>query len=281
MFSHGSWTHGLVYQRRKDSGKMKRLLFCLLSFGLVLSAPLAFALAPEFGFDSADNLGDEDRPDAPWITYWYTLDGPITETGGFDPSSEIDWIDQGTGGALTEVELSTWDGLQKTLTTPVVLPDNGGTLNWTVGELDMTTDRNISVMLAGAGEDLTNIECYAVIVIGTSSAMTATMSPAHDDFAHIWINGEKIYANSAWTGGVTQVDYDVEVSLEKGRNVLLFRTGESGGGDYMGLHFDDATTAAIQVAPSSLTDAAGFLEQASVAVEPAGKLSTVWGDLKQ
>ena len=255
-------------------------MFCLLSLGLVLSAHLAVADAPDLGYDAANELNEDRGVDVPWITYWYTLDGPISDNGGFGPSSDVDWMEQGTNGALTDATLSTWDGLQKTLTTPVVLPDNGGTLNWTVAEIDPADENNMSHMV-GSEAAMDNFETYAVIVIGTPGAMTATMSPAHDDFAHIWINGEKIYANHNWTGGATFVDYDIEISLDEGRNVLLYRCGESGGGDYMNLHFDDVTTAKVQIAPSSLTNAAGFLAQASVAVEPAGKLSTVWGELKQ
>ena len=86
-----------------------------------------------------------------------------------------------------------------------------------------------------------NIDTYALIVIDSPSDMTSVMSPAHDDHAQVWINGEKWYNNSAWTGHVQQVDYNIEVELQKGANVVLYRVGESGGDDYFNLHFDDAT----------------------------------------
>ena len=64
-----------------------------------------------------------------------------------------------------------------------------------------------------------------------------TMYPAHDDYAQIWINGDKVYDNPNWTGAPTTVTDPTEVSLNKGSNVLLFRCGEGGGNDYFNLHF--------------------------------------------
>ena len=65
------------------------------------------------------------------------------------------------------------------------------------------------------------MDTYAICVIDAPEDMKAVMSPAHNDHAQIWINGEKWYNNSAWTGAAQQVDFNVEVQLQKGANVLL------------------------------------------------------------
>ena len=48
--------------------------------------------------------------------------------------------------------------------------------------------------------------------------MKTVMSPAHDDHAQIWINGDKWYNNTTWTGGAQVVNYNIEVKLKKGAN---------------------------------------------------------------
>ncbi len=59
-----------------------------------------------------------------------------------------------------------------------------------------------------------------------------------DDYAHIWLNGVKVYDNDVWTGGATTVTNPTDVNLGQGQNVLLFRCGEGGGSDYFNLHFE-------------------------------------------
>ncbi|HIE25973.1 TPA: hypothetical protein EYP66_01650, partial [Candidatus Poribacteria bacterium] len=72
-----------------------------------------------------------------WITKWWALDGPITNTGGFNASAAHDWLDEGTGGKLTQESVSKdLDGLAKTYGTKVNLPKNGGELGWTVITID-------------------------------------------------------------------------------------------------------------------------------------------------
>ena len=109
------------------------------------------------------------------------------------------------------------------------------------------------------------------------------MSPAHDDHAQIWINGEKWYNNSAWTGGAETVDYNIEVQLQKGANVVLYRCGESGGDAYMNLHFDDDTHKAVDIYPDKARDQKSFFDEVAgvLSVDPVGKLTTTWADIKR
>ena len=203
-----------------------------------------------------------------WITKWYGPDGNYENNGGFAASTlprvanqgfaaPRDLMAEGTGGKITDASLSTLEGLHLTRATEVAWDDNhGGTRGWTVFEIDPTDLYNMT--RGGPSDNITN---YGVIVIDAPRTMTAVMSPAHDDVGQIWLNGEKWYNNSAWTGGVTQVDYNVEIQLRKGANVLVFRCDQWPRQGYMNLHFDDATHDEVTIYPKDATDQQSFFDE--------------------
>ncbi len=212
---------------------------------------------------------DEDHSQVKtWITKWYGPDGNYENNGGFAASTlpgvayqgaaaTRDLMDEGTGGTITDASLSTLQGLLLTQTTDVEWGNNhGGTRGWTVFEIDPMNSDNMD--RGGPGDYITT---YGVIVIDAPRPMTAVMSPAHDDVAQIWLNGEKWYNNSRWTGGATWVRYNVEIQLRKGANVLVFRCGEWRGEGYMNLHFDNATHDEITVYPKNATDQQSFFDE--------------------
>jgi hypothetical protein len=205
-----------------------------------------------------------------WITKWYSMD-LVTNTGGHNASAAHDWLDEGTNGKITDASASTPKGLQTLKQIEVVnLPDNnGGELKWQVVTIDPVNSHNCG--------NLDNAEWYGIIVIKSPSKRETTMHPTHDDYAHIWINGEKVYDNPEWTTGATIVTHPTKVTLQKGENVLLFRLGESGGDDYINLHFE-ATDNDLKIVPT-MDDK--FFEYISMPVEPSGKLAKAWGDIKQ
>ena len=242
---------------------------------LIKGGPLAEAqllVNPENPADT--NHGD----DVPWITKWYGPDGNYTNNGGFPTSARIDLVSEGTGGKITDATLSTMAGLLLTEDFDVEWGnDHGGTRAWTVFEMapvNNNTDR---------GGPVDFYDTYAVIVIDAARDLTSIMSPAHDDHAQIYINGEKWYNNSRWTGGATSVSHNVEVKLQKGVNVLLYRCGDSQGGAYLNLHFDDATHDAVTIYPKDATDQQSFLDEIDhiASVEAAGKLTTTWADIRR
>ncbi len=247
--------------------------------GLIQGGPLAEDAHLEDPDPNDDSLREDHADVETWITKWYGPEGNYENNGGFQASAAIDIMDEGTGGKITDASLSTLDGLLMTQDIDVEWgDDHGGTRAWTVFEIDPADGNNMN-----RGGPADNIETYAVIVIDAPSAMTAIMSPAHDDHAHIWINGEKWYNNSRWTGAARTILHNVEVNLQKGANVLLYRCGESGGSAYFNLHFDDATHDAVAIYPKDATDKAGFFDEILplTAVEPTGKLTTTWADIKQ
>ncbi len=214
-----------------------------------------------------------------WIAKWYGLTGNYTENGGFGTSASMDLMSIGTGGEITDVSLSTISGLRKTRDTNVDWgAAHGGMRSWTVFTIDPNSGTNMD-----RGGPAGNFDHYGILVIDAPQNMTSVMSPAHDDHAQIWINGEKWYNNSLWTGNVKKVACNIDVDLKKGTNVLVFRCGEGGGSSYFNLHFDNATHAAVTIYPNTAADKDSFFAEIDsiLPVEPLEKLTTTWADIKQ
>ena len=229
--------------------------------------------------DPAGELNEDHSKNKNWITKWYGPDGNYENSGGFGASAPKDLIDEGTGGKLDQLKLSTVEGLNLTQTVDVEWKKgNGGPRGWTVFELDPADAHHMN-----RDGPIDNIDTYTICVIDAPKDMTSVMSPAHDDHAQIWINGEKWYNNSRWTGAALQVDFNIEVKLVKGANVLVYRCGESGGHAYMNLHFDDKTHAAVDIYPDKSNDQKSFFSEVAgvLAVDPVGKLATTWADIKR
>ena len=227
--------------------------------------------APELNEDHSDNKN--------WVTKYYGPDGNYEVNGGFGASAPKDLISEGTGGKLTQPKLSTIEGLKLTQTIDIEWKKgNGGTRGWEVFEIDPADSHHMN--RGGPGD---NIDTYGILVIKAPEDMKAVMSPAHDDHAQIWINGEKWYNNSRWTGAVQQVDFNIEIDLQKGGNVLVYRCGESGGDAYMNIHFDDKTHDVVDIYPDKAVDQKSFFREAAgaLAVDPVGKLATTWAEIKQ
>ena len=246
---------------------------------LIQGGPLAEDALLEDPDPNDDSLREDHSDVETWITKWYGPDGNYENNGSFQVSGPMDFIEEGSGGQLTQTSLSTMAGLLMTQDIDMEWgDDHGGTRAWTVFEIDPADGNNMN-----RDGPVDNLDTYAIIVIDAPSDMTAIMSPAHDDHAQIWINGEKWYNNSRWTGAARTILHNVEVNLQKGGNVLLYRCGESGGSAYFNLHFDDATHDAVTIYPKDATDKQGFFDEIAplTAVEPAGKLTTTWADIKR
>ena len=247
--------------------------------GLIEGGPLAEDAHLTDPDPNGDDLREDHADNENWITKWYGPDGNYENNGGFQASALVDLMDEGTGGKITDASLSTLAGLLMTQDIDAEWgDDHGGTRAWTVFEIDPADGNNMN--RDGPAD---NIDTYAVIVIDAPKDMGAVMSPAHDDHAHIWINGEKWYNNSRWTGAARTILHNVEIELQKGANVLLYRCGESGGSAYFNLHFDDATHEMVTIYPKDSTDKGSFFDEILplTAVEPAGKLTTTWADIKR
>ncbi len=224
-------------------------------------------------------LNENHAAEKTWITKWYGPEGNYENNGSFQASAPKDLIDEGTNGKLTQISLSTVAGLQKTKTIKMAWDkEHGGTREWTVFEIEPANGDNMN-----RDGPVDNIDTYGIVVIAAPEDMKAVMSPAHDDHAQIWINGEKWYNNSEWTGAAQEVDFNIEVQLQKGANVLLYRVGESGGSAYLNLHFDDNTHRVAKIYPDKSDDQDSFFKEVAgvLAVDPVGKATTTWADIKR
>ncbi|HIE25975.1 TPA: hypothetical protein EYP66_01660 [Candidatus Poribacteria bacterium] len=242
---------------------MMRIKFLLFSTVLIVCAGAVFA-------QKYQPAGDA------WITKWWGMD-LVTNTGGFNASAAHDWLSEGTGGKITDASVTTSNGLKilKEIKS-VNLKNNGGELKWDIVTINPNDGNNMSTSHGLA--DQSNIEWYGIIVIKSPNNRKTKIHPAHDDYGHIWLNGEKVYNNPDWTTGATIVTRPTEITLKKGDNILLFRCGESGGSDYVNLHFE-ATDTDLKILPT--TDGKFFQHVTSLPIEPPGKLASTWGDIKR
>ena len=224
-------------------------------------------------------LNEDHSGAAHWIRKWYGLDGNYENNGGFNQSAPIDLIAHGSEQRLSQEELSTVNGLLKTQRIGIEWDlINGGTRQWTVYEINPADPNNIN---RNSVEDF--FDCYGILVIRATTSMTAVMSPAHDDYAQIWINEQKGHNNTRWTGAPQQVEYNIEVEFKKGANVLLYRVGEGVGAAYMNLHFDAKTQKEIKIYPFNSNDQKGFFSEINrfLNVASGGKITTIWADIKR
>ena len=204
--------------------------------------------------DPAGELNEDHSDNKNWITKWYGPDGNYENSGGFGASAPKDLIDEGTGGKLDQLKLSTVEGLELTQTVDVEWKKaHGGPRGWTVFELDPADAHHMN-----RDGLIDNIDTYAICIIDAPVDMTSVMSPAHDDHAQIWINGEKWYNNALGTGGPLQVNYNIEVDLVKGENIVVYRCSQSDGPAYMNLHFDDKTHKVVHIYPDKAKDQKSF-----------------------
>lgn len=238
---------------------MKRLAI-FLTIACLVFTPMAFA-------QNWQPAGDT------WIEKWWGLD-LVTNTGGFDTSAGIDYLAEGSGGVISNASVSTREGAGKTANIIVNLADNGGALAWSIVTINTEDQTNLST--SHGITDARDITWHGIIVVISPDDRTTIMHPAHDDYAQIWLNGEQVYDNSAWTGGVREVTTPTEISLKKGENFLHFKCGESGGADYVNLHFEPTDTD-LKIAP---TQDNLFLDVLTP-VEPKDKLAVRWADIKR
>ena len=241
---------------------MKKVAIFITLACVVMFAPMALA-------QDWQPAGDN------WIEKWWGLD-LVTDTGGFGTSAGIDYLSEGSGGTISNASVSTRDGAGKTANVIVNLPDNGGALAWSIVNINVEDQYNISSSHGADGSVIRDVTWHGIIAIISPDDRTTTMHPAHDDHAQIWLNGEKIYDNPTWTGGAQVVTTPTEIQLKKGENFLHYKCGESGGADYVNLRFE-ATDTDLLIAPTK----DNLFLNVLTPVEPKGKLATQWADIKR
>jgi hypothetical protein len=242
-------------------------------FSLALATTVA--ISPAFAVTFQSTASDV------WIAKWFSMEN-VMNNGGFAVSGGIDYLSEGTDGDITHELVSTTKGLGDLSRAEVKLDKahsalemgEDGVWDWEVVEIDVDDSRNMSS--SWGLNDQSNFTWHGIIVLKSPSDRSTTMHPAHDDYAQIWLNGEPVYDNDQWTGGVKTVTQPTDVDLVQGDNVLLFKCGEAGGDDYINLHFEDSDSD-LDIVP---TEEGEFWIYAGLAVEAKDKVSATWAGLK-
>ena len=255
---------------------MKKVAIFITLACVVMISPMALAQDWQpAAMQVRDPVTGELRWEGAWIGKWWGMD-LVAETGGFGTSAETDYLSEGSEGIISNASVSTRDGAGKTANVLLKSPTNGALLGWSIVNINVTDQYNISSSHGADGKVIRDVTWHGIIAIISPDDRTTTMHPAHDDHAQIWINGEQVYDNSVWTGGVQTVTTPTEIQLKKGENFLHFKCGESGGADYVNLRFTGEDRDLL-IAPTK----DNLFLNVLTPVEPKNKLATQWADIKR
>lgn len=200
-------------------------------------------------------IGVAGKITGPWL--WMIA---ATETGqGGANSTDVDSLAEASGGEVTE-DMVAANGASA--------GDAVGDLEWTVGEISETGGNNVNDLVndLGLGEgDVNDHSVYGLIILDAPEAQEGVPAKVgSDDSVKVWFNGEVVHNNPVNRGAGDFQD-NFKVNLIAGKNVLLVKVSERGGGW------------------SLFAGVGGIWEVYTggfVSVEPAGKLFTTWGSLK-
>ncbi len=181
--------------------------------------------------------------------------------GGGAAATNVDSLDDASDGKVTEEKVAK-NGARE--------GDEVGDYEWTPGTLTNNGDINALInnigMAAGA---LDHITSYALIILKTKRAQAnVATGVSSDDSVKVWVNGEVVHthATNRGRGNDNSFQDHFKIDLKKGNNLIMIKVSEAGGG--WGMHFGvggDYELAEID---------------AILPVEPVGKLTTQWAQIK-
>ena len=190
---------------------------------------------------------------------WLWMIAPTETNQGGANSTDVDSLAEASGGEVTE-DMVAANGASA--------GDAVGVLEWTVGEISETGGNNVNDLVndLGLGEgDVNDHSVYGLIILDAPEAQEGVPAKVgSDDSVKVWFNGEVVHNNPVNRGAGDFQD-NFKVNLVAGKNVLLVKVSERGGGW------------------SLFAGVGGIWEVYTggfVSVEPAGKLFTTWGSLK-
>ena len=200
-------------------------------------------------------IGVAGKITGPWL---WMIAATEANQGGAN-STDVDSLAEASGGEVTE-DMVAANGASA--------GDAVGDLEWTVGEISETGGNNVNDLVndLGLGEgDVNDHSVYGLIILDAPEAQEGVPAKVgSDDSVKVWFNGEVVHNNPVNRGAGDFQD-DFKVNLIAGKNVLLVKVSERGGGW------------------SLFAGVGGIWEVYTggfVSVEPAGKLFTTWGSLK-
>lgn len=163
---------------------------------------------------------------------WLWVIAPADAGKGGAASTDIDQLDKASGGKVKEDDVAK-NGAKK--------GDKVGNLDWVEAELPETGGNNIQDMInkdkakwggdwAKLPADINDTSSYALITVEAATAQNGvTMKVGSDDSIKVWFNGKVAHKNAVDRGASGFQD-TFKIDLNAGKNLLLVKVGEKGGG---------------------------------------------------
>ena len=208
----------------------------------------------EYGVDP---FGIPPKLEGPYL--WMIAPTAVGQGGA--NSTDVDSLDEASGGRVTEEKTAMWGPREG---------DKVGDYRWTKGSIAPTGGGNLNNMLTEIGltdGDVDDHTAYGYINLVSPSAQEARGYIGTDDSSKVWVNGKQVQRHSG-NQGVDDYRFDFPIQLRKGSNPVLVKCSDRTGG--WTLFFGIATLEPVN-----------YNTNQYLSVDPAGKYTTVWGELKR
>jgi len=169
----------------------------------------------------------------------------VPGTGAADKEGiKDDWLDVTTKGKWKETTASTVaNGIKPT-------DKIGVDAKFEVRELAHNADIIDLDAVFEAGVDNNNITAYMLCYVTSATAKTLDMFVGSDDAIGVWVNGKEVHRNPALRGTGRDQDKIVGVALAAGKNAVLLKIVEQGGGWGSFARFSDHAGLKVSSDPS-------------------------------
>ena len=160
----------------------------------------------------------QDKIVGPWLWMCVEVDG----IGGA-VATDQDTLKLESKGKVTE---------EKVAKNGVKAGDKVGKLVWSPAKIAEAGGNNVNPVanvLDFCAGDCDNISSYAFIEVEATNAGNRTMKVGSDDSIKVWFNGKVVHKNAVDRGAGDFQD-NFKVAVKKGKNLLLVKVSERGGG---------------------------------------------------
>ena len=160
----------------------------------------------------------QDKIVGPWLWMCVKTDGQ----GGANATDQ-DTLKLRSDGQVTE---------EKVAKNGVKVGDKVGKSVWSPAKIAVVENNNVNPVanvLDFCAGDCDDITSYAFIEIETTSAGNRTMKVGSDDSIKVWFNGKVVHKNAVNRGADNFQD-QFKIAVKKGKNLLLAKVSERGGG---------------------------------------------------